>query len=66
MALGTRMVRSRLEQELEIVAGLSKNVMQAYGNIERFRLIGIQLPEKYKENIRSFLATIPTLTLMPI
>jgi hypothetical protein len=54
---------------LEIVAGiagLSKNVMQAYGNIERFRLIGIQLPEKYKENIRSFLATIPTLTLMPI
>jgi hypothetical protein len=31
--------------------------MQAYRNIERFGLIGIQLPEKYKENIRSFLAT---------
>jgi hypothetical protein len=40
-------VRSRLEQELEIVAGLSKS----------FGLIEIQLPEKYKENIRSFLAT---------
>ena len=38
---------SRLEQELEIVAGLSKS----------FGLIEIQLPEKYKENIRSFLAT---------
>jgi hypothetical protein len=50
-------VRSGLEQELEIVAGLSKNVIQAYGNIESFGLIGIQLPEKYKENIRSFLAT---------
>jgi hypothetical protein len=50
-------VRSRLEQELEIVAGLLKNVIQAYGNIESFGLIEIQLPEKYKENIRSFLAT---------
>jgi hypothetical protein len=40
-------VRSRLEQELEIVAGLSKS----------FGLIEIQLPEKYKESIRSFLAT---------
>ena len=47
---------------MEIVAGLSKNVMQAYGSIESFELIGIHYLKNTRRTFEAFLQ-LPTLTL---